>query len=83
MESGTLKLQHILTMNRMMYHHHILTSDENETIVKMYSKLKSDPSRDDWYELLKKYFEFFELTFNENEEKKLCPNFNTTTKLSL
>ena len=40
MESGTLKLQQILTMNRMMYHHHILTSDENETIVKMYLKRK-------------------------------------------
>ena len=56
MESGTLKLRHILTMNRMMYHHHILTSDENETIVKMHLKQKSDASRDDWYELLKKRF---------------------------
>jgi hypothetical protein len=71
MESGTMKLRHILTLNRMMYHHHILTSDPNETIVKMYHKQQSDPSRYDWYELLIKDFEFIGLTINENEIKAI------------
>jgi hypothetical protein len=30
LETGSLMLKHILTINRMIYHHHILTRDENE-----------------------------------------------------
>ena len=33
----------------------------------MYYKQKSDPTRDDWYDLLKKDFEFVGLTIDENE----------------
>ena len=32
LESGTLKLRHILTINRMMYTHHVLSLDKNETV---------------------------------------------------
>ena len=58
METGTLKLRHILTMNRMIFHHHILTTDKNEKLMKMYLKQISDPTKGDWYELLLKDFQF-------------------------
>ena len=32
LETGTLMLRHIVMMHRMMYHHHILTRNDNETI---------------------------------------------------
>ena len=67
MESGTWKLRHILTLNRMMYHHHNLTTDKNETIMKMYLKQKSDPTKHDWYELLQKDFKFVGLSMKDEE----------------
>ena len=38
LETGTLMLRHILMINRMMYHYHILTRNENKTIKKVCSK---------------------------------------------
>jgi hypothetical protein len=58
LEYGTLMLRHMLMINRIMYHHHILTRGEEETIKKIYYKQKEDPLKGDWYGLLKKDFEF-------------------------
>ena len=41
-----------------MYHHHILSLDENETVRKMYNKQKQTNSKGDWYDLLLKDFKF-------------------------
>ena len=71
METGTLKLRHILSMNRMMYHHQLLTTDDCETIKKIYEKQKTEPTRGDWYQLLKKDFQFIEKNINEEEIKSL------------
>ena len=51
-------LKHILTINRMIYHHHIHTRDKNETIYKIYNKQKEETSKGDWYELLQNDFNF-------------------------
>ena len=48
----------MLMINRIMYHHHILTRGEEETIKRIYYKQKEDPLKGDWYGLLKKDFEF-------------------------
>ena len=42
LESGTLKLRQILSMNRMMYHHHLLTLDDQESIKKIYNKQREE-----------------------------------------
>ena len=34
LETGTLMLRHMLARNRIMYHHHIVNSDDSETIKK-------------------------------------------------
>ena len=34
-ESGTLKLRHILTYRRLMYHHEILSREDSEPIKKL------------------------------------------------
>ena len=34
LETGTLKLRHILMKNRLLYHHHVVSRDESETIKK-------------------------------------------------
>ena len=71
LESGTLKLRHILTINRMMYHHHILNLDENETVKKIYNKQKKKTSKGDWYDLLLKDFKFIDKDLNEKEIKEM------------
>ena len=67
LESGTLKLRHILTYLRLMYHHQILSKDNNETIKKIYLKQKEDNVKGDWYRLLLKDFEFLGITMDESE----------------
>ena len=42
----------------MMYHHHIISRNENETIKKIYNKQKQQPTPGDWFQLLKKDFAF-------------------------
>ena len=38
LETGTLKLRHVLSYRRLMYHHDIISRQENETIYKIYRK---------------------------------------------
>ena len=42
----------------MIFHHHILTINEDETIKKVYLKQKEEKTKGDWYEMLQKDFEF-------------------------
>ena len=39
-----------------MYHHHIITREDTETINKIYNKQKEDPIKGNWVELVKKDF---------------------------
>ena len=59
LERGTLKLRHILMKNRLLYHHHIITREDTETIKKIYVKQKEAPIKGDWIELIKKDFFVF------------------------
>jgi hypothetical protein len=58
LETGTMMLRHMLMVNRLMYHHHILSRGEEETIQKIYRKQSEDPLKGDWFELLKQDFKF-------------------------
>ena len=69
MESGTMKLRHILTINRMMYHHHLLSLDDNEKIKQMYEKPKEARTKGDCYDLPCKDFKFVEKKTDEKEIK--------------
>ena len=40
LETGTWKLRHILTYQRLLFHHNILSRNEEETIKKIYRKRK-------------------------------------------
>ena len=60
-------LRHMLIVNRLMYHHHILSRGEEETIYKIYCKQKEDPLKGDWYYLLQKDFEFIGVEMNERD----------------
>jgi hypothetical protein len=71
LESGTLKLRHILSMNRLMYHHHILSLDDCETVKKIYLKQKETISKGDWYYLLLQDFKFIGIDMNEKEIKEM------------
>ena len=72
LEMGVLKLRHILTTNRMMYHHHLLQTHQKETIRKIYDKMKEDKTSGDWFQLLLKDFEFLGETIDE-ENIKMMP----------
>ena len=67
LETGTWKIRHHLTYQRLLYHHHILTRGDEETIKKIYFKQKEDSVRGDWYKLLEADFKFLEIELNEDE----------------
>ena len=71
LELETLKLRHILTQNRLLYHHHIITQNENETIRKIYEKQKTTPTKGDWFELLKEDFKFIEQEMDDEKIKSI------------
>ena len=52
-----------------MFHHHILGLDENETLRKVYEKQKNEPTKEDWFQFLKKDFTFIEEDMNEEDIK--------------
>ena len=64
-----MKLRHILMKNRLLYHYHIITRDDKETLKKIYNKQKEDSIKGDWYELIKKDFLFLGIEINENDIK--------------
>ena len=58
LELGLFKLRHIIMRRRIVYHHHIITRNKNETIRKIYNKQKESVGKGDWYETLMKDVEF-------------------------
>ena len=67
LETGSLMIRHILTYLRLIYHHHILSRNENETIKKVYLKQKEDCLKGDWFQLLQKDFQFIGIEMNEDD----------------
>ena len=67
METGTWKVRHHLTYLRLMYHHHIFTREDGETIKKIYMKQKEGTFKGDWLQLIKKDFKFLDVDMNEVE----------------
>ena len=67
LETRTVKLRHHLTYLRLLYHHHILTRDKNETISKIYYKQKEENCKGDWFQSLKKDFEFIKRDMDESK----------------
>ena len=67
LESGTMMLRHMLIVHRLMYHHHLITRGEEETIYKIYCKQKEDPLKGDWFSILKKDFKFIGIELNERD----------------
>ena len=65
METGTWKLRHHLTFRRLMYHHHLLSRGNTETIKKIYLKQKEKSIKGDWISLLKSDFKFLNIDINE------------------
>ena len=55
----------------MMYHHNILIRDDDETVKKMYMKQKEIRTKGDWFELLKKDFEYIGVEMDEERIKNL------------
>ena len=55
----------------MMYHHHILMRNKNQTIKKIYEKEKEDHVKGDWYQLLMEDFVFVENEMNDEEIKNI------------
>ena len=74
LETGTLKLRHILTIHRLLYHHHIVNLGENETVKKVYNKQKEESTKGDWIKLVEKDFLFIEANMNDEEIKTMSKN---------
>ena len=41
LKTGSLMLRQLISINRVMYHHHILSLDKEETVRKIYEKQKN------------------------------------------
>ena len=50
-ETGTWKLCHHFTYLRLMYHHNIMSRDDNETIKTNYVKQRDEHIKGDWFQL--------------------------------
>ena len=50
-----------------MYHHNIMSRQENETIFKIYKKQQEDCVKGDWLKLLEKDFKFIGVEMNEEK----------------
>ena len=55
--------------NRLLYHHHIVSRDETETIRKIYNKQKKNSLKGDWFHIIEKDFAFLGIELNEHEIK--------------
>ena len=53
-----------------MYHHHLITRDDKETIKKIYYKQKESNLKNDWYQTLKTDFEFIGEDISEERISK-------------
>ena len=51
---------------RLMYHHHILTREDNETIKKLLMNQKESHVRGVWYTMIISDFEFIEEEIDED-----------------
>ena len=71
LELKILKLRHILTIRRLMYHYHLITCDDKETLKKAYSKQKEACVKGDWITLLAKDFIFIQVEQNDEQIVKL------------
>ena len=66
LEFGTLMIKHKVMIKRLMYHHHILSRDDNELIKKVYNKQKEHYTKGDWFQTVKSDFQFIDVIMNEN-----------------
>ena len=69
LETGTLKLGHMLVIKRLLYLKHILSVNDEETIKKVYVKQKEEAVKGDWYKLIESDFKFIGEDFDENSLK--------------
>ena len=60
----------MLMQNRLLYHQHILIQDESETIQNVYKK-KEGSSKGDWYEIIKRVFQFLGRDIDEDYIKNI------------
>ena len=67
LELGIKKPRHILTIRRMMYHYHLITREDCETIKKVYLKQKESSVKGDWITTLSKDFDFINQKQNDEE----------------
>ena len=69
LEFGTLMVRHKVMIKRLMYHHHIISREDDELVKKVYNKQKENCSKGDWIETVRTDFEFINVIMDENTIK--------------
>ena len=62
-------VNHLVTIRRIMFHHHILTREKSELIQKVYFKQKETKTKGDWLQLIEEDFEFIGEQMDEEKIK--------------
>ena len=70
LEFGTLMVRHLVTIRRIMFHHHILTREKSELIQKVYFKQKETKTKGDWLQLIEEDFNFIREQMDEENIKR-------------
>jgi hypothetical protein len=74
LEFGLLQLRHRIMIRRIMYHHHILSRNDDELIKKVYSRQKEDSIKGDWIRSLQSDFEFIGEDINDQNIVRMSKN---------
>ena len=71
LEFGVLSLRHLILCKRLMFHHHILTREDNESDTKVHMKQKESTIKGDWYWTILSDLEFIEEHIDEDFIKSI------------
>ena len=71
LEFGVLQLRHRIMFRRMMFHHHLLTRDNQELIKKVYLKQKEESIKGDWFRTLQSDFNFIGDEIDDQKIEKM------------
>ena len=74
LESSTLSIKHVITLQQMLYIKTILSRHEDEVVWRVYTAMKERPPKGDWYHRVALDFEQVDISM----DKEVIPPYHLT-----
>ena len=71
LETGALKISHVIAVRRLLYHHNILKRHDDEIILKIYKAQLKSPSKGDWVTMLADDMKKYNINITDETVKSL------------